>query len=397
VRPAWRRTLVRLAWTTAIALLAILFLKVFVVDVKHVESGSMEPTISGSPTGGESVLVLYGAFEPKRFDYVVVSREGEAVPIVKRVCGLPKESLQIVRGDLLIDGRRLPADAPRPAPIPFYDSRLPSAAGAFAPAAGKESLWTQHEGEWSLDAREVKPGTGEGLQEMRRPLTDGFLAPGGTLVRGENDVNDAVVECDVRFEEPRGRILFQLAEQGDRFLFSLDASATGRATARIARVCAASPEETLASKEVPLQAGAWTHVRCSNVDNHLAFEIAGADGPICAAYDENGFEEGDPLKEGKTFAPRVRFGGEGGLFGFRSLRVLRDLYYTGRGTHGVSQPADLGPDEYFVLGDNSASSRDSREWGPIHGARILGRPVWVVWPLSRIRRLPPAVPGPCGR
>jgi signal peptidase I len=396
VKAAWRRTLVRLAWTVAIALFAILFLKIFVVDVKHVESGSMEPTIFGSPTGGESVLVLYGAFEPKRFDYVDVAREGEAVPIVKRISGLPTESLQIVRGDLLIDGRRLPPGAPRPEPVAYYDSRLPSAAGAFAPAAGEEGLWTQDAGGWSLDAREVKAGSGGGLQSMRRPLTDGYLAPDGMLVRGENDVNDAVVECEVRFDEPRGRILFELAEQADRFRFTLD-SASGRAFARIARVSGAIPEEVLASKEVPLRIEAWTRVRCSNVDNRLAFEIAGADGPVCAGYDENRFEEGDHVKEGKTFAPRVRFGGEGGRFAFRSLRVLRDLYYTGRGTHGVTEPADLGPDEYFVLGDNSASSRDSREWGPVHGSRILGRPVWVVWPPSRIRRLPPAVPGPCGR
>jgi hypothetical protein len=90
-------------------------------------------------------------------------------------------------------------------------------------------------------------------------------------------------------------------------------------------------------------------VRCSNVDDALAFEIAGAD-PICCSYDGNRFEEGDRLKEGRTFGPRVEFGGEGGEFGFRSLRLFRDLYYTPRGTHGVTAPEDLGPDEYFVLG-----------------------------------------------
>jgi len=74
-----RHTLARAIWTIAIALLAILALKIFVVDVKHVESSSMEPTIFGSPSEGESVLVLYGAFEPKRFDYVVIAREGEAL------------------------------------------------------------------------------------------------------------------------------------------------------------------------------------------------------------------------------------------------------------------------------------------------------------------------------
>jgi signal peptidase I len=391
-----RNTLVRGAWTLAVALLAVLALKTFVCDVKHVESGSMEPTIFGSPSGGESVLVLNGSFRPKRFDYVVIAREGDSVPLVKRVLGLPTETLQIVRGDLLFDGKRLPPSIPRPPPIPVFDSRLESASGAFVPAPGQESLWTREDGGWGLDARDVKPDSGDGLQSMHRPLTDGFLAPDGSLVEGENDVNDAVVECEVLASEPRGRVLIELVEQGDTFRFSLEPAASGRAVARIARRSAGVPEEILASREVELPSS-WTRLRCSNVDDALAFEIEGAAAPICAEYEENRFAENDRLREGRSFGPRVRFGGEGGRFEFRALRVLRDLYYTARGTHGVRGAVDLGPDEYFVLGDNSADSRDSREWGPIHGSRIVGRPVWVVWPPARVRRLPPPVPGPCVR
>ena len=47
-----------------------------------------------------------------------------------------------------------------------------------------------------------------------------------------------------------------------------------------------------------------------------------------------------------------------------------------------------GPDEYFVLGDNPADSRDSRAFGPVPAERIIGR-VWCrVWPpgaLGRVR------------
>ncbi len=192
-------------------------------------------------------------------------------------------------------------------------------------------------------------------------------------------------------------MILDLLEQGDTFRFTLDLSGPARAVARIARRSAGAPEETLAAREIELRPGAWARVRCSNVDNALSFEIEGAGAPLCAADEENRFAEGDRLRECRSYAPRVRFGGEGGLFAFRALRVLRDLYYTPRGTYGVNGAVDLGPDEYFVLGDNSADSRDSREWGPIHGSRIVGRPVWVVWPPSRIRRLPPAVPGPCDR
>ena len=39
-----------------------------------------------------------------------------------------------------------------------------------------------------------------------------------------------------------------------------------------------------------------------------------------------------------------------------------------------------GPDEYFVLGDNPADSRDSRAFGPVPAQRIIGR-VWLrCWP-----------------
>lgn len=36
-------------------------------------------------------------------------------------------------------------------------------------------------------------------------------------------------------------------------------------------------------------------------------------------------------------------------------------------------PATLGSDEYFVMGDNRSNSSDSRDFGPISGASILGR------------------------
>jgi signal peptidase I len=36
-------------------------------------------------------------------------------------------------------------------------------------------------------------------------------------------------------------------------------------------------------------------------------------------------------------------------------------------------PVSLGPDEYFVLGDNRNASNDSHIWGPIGKSRFLGR------------------------
>ncbi len=54
----------------------------------------------------------------------------------------------------------------------------------------------------------------------------------------------------------------------------------------------------------------------------------------------------------------------------------------------ISQPPDyentwhLGPNEYFVLGDNRNSSLDSHSWGPLDRHYLIGRAVFVYWPPS---------------
>lgn len=47
----------------------------------------------------------------------------------------------------------------------------------------------------------------------------------------------------------------------------------------------------------------------------------------------------------------------------------------------------LGPDEYFLLGDNRAKSSDSRVFGTFPGSMILARPLFRYWPLDRIGQM----------
>ena len=44
-------------------------------------------------------------------------------------------------------------------------------------------------------------------------------------------------------------------------------------------------------------------------------------------------------------------------------------------------------DSYFVLGDNSGSSKDSRYWGFVPKTNVLGKAILIYWPPNRIRMI----------
>ena len=52
------------------------------------------------------------------------------------------------------------------------------------------------------------------------------------------------------------------------------------------------------------------------------------------------------------------------------------------------QPFTLGPDEYFLMGDNRVNSLDSRSFGPIPASQLVGRVVLRYWPLEQIEVYP---------
>ncbi|MDD4938767.1 MAG: signal peptidase I [Candidatus Omnitrophica bacterium] len=66
--------------------------------------------------------------------------------------------------------------------------------------------------------------------------------------------------------------------------------------------------------------------------------------------------------------------------------VFNKRYYYNRGDFGAEgMKIKIPQGHYFVLGDNSASSQDSRYWGFVPKENILGKALVIYWPPQRVR------------
>jgi signal peptidase I len=80
----------------------------------------------------------------------------------------------------------------------------------------------------------------------------------------------------------------------------------------------------------------------------------------------------------------VRFAARGLAARVERPRLYRDVYYTSR---SADKPCRLGAGEYFMLGDNSQVSLDSRRWpdGAVPERLLLGRPLIVHLPSTQLK------------
>lgn len=80
------------------------------------------------------------------------------------------------------------------------------------------------------------------------------------------------------------------------------------------------------------------------------------------------------IKNGKIFINKMELEGK--------------FYYYNRGNFGAEgQTIKIPQDSYYVLGDNSATSNDSRYWGFVPLKNIQGRAIKIYWPLTRANKI----------
>ncbi|MGH2541490.1 MAG: signal peptidase I, partial [Ardenticatenaceae bacterium] len=79
-------------------------------------------------------------------------------------------------------------------------------------------------------------------------------------------------------------------------------------------------------------------------------------------------------------------------------QVIAEPYGPNEGSY-YCPPTTLGPEEYYVLGDNRNQSSDSHSWGPLERQYIIGKAWFLYWPLDDMGWVPNfriRAPGPGG-
>ena len=68
----------------------------------------------------------------------------------------------------------------------------------------------------------------------------------------------------------------------------------------------------------------------------------------------------------------------------RAPQTIAERYYYNEGMYGEGL-IKIPDNTYFVMGDNTKNSKDSRFWGFVPKKNLLGKAFFIYWPLTRMR------------
>jgi len=347
------------------AIVLAVLLKHFIVEAYKIPTGSMQPTLIGDERSGVQDRILvdklsYVLRAPERWEVCVFRYPlDRGKTFVKRIAGVGPEELRIQNGDIW---HRQPEEEwqvlrrPRSVQRAAW-KRIDDDPMRTGPA------WEGISGEWSVDGDrlELRPGVTGTIQFKSRTPTiidgylDGYPAPVNEMISaagkrsGTNTVGDVRVEGRAAVTADTRSLTVVLKEGKRHYRFSIPGPKGAESAPRID----AGGYESLEPGDDPpvappfrLSDGKETPFAVQNMDDLLELEIGGE---LVASL-----EVEPAVVQSATIYLEV----EGGGATLEDLRVYRDIYYTSNGTRTIQVPEG----EYFMLGDNTQESCDSREW-----------------------------------
>lgn len=412
------------------------------------------PSKTSDWNSGDRVLVAkydYHIREPKRFDVPVFkfpeapyhATELTAMNYIKRLIGLPGETIAIYNGDLYRTNTLLYPDRPRPentnelwrkkGDFDFLYTNDSDAVDLFknngfemirkspreilvvrrlvfdldlAPASLEGRLktrWHPSPGEdagWEMTANGFRHQGGNfgwvryhhldvGWSESSAPVQPALINDhlayniyehNNQPQPGNHWVSDLLVECDAEIQSAEDEVILELTKGGERYQAVF--------TAGKCKLLRYPPGDLarieMAERPTKLTSAGKYALRLANFDSRLTVWVNGS--PL-----DFGNEADYPTPNRTSFKPEkrdleepARVGAKGNVT-CSKVQLWRDVYYTCP-TYDPScgvQTYYVQPDHFLCLGDNSASSSDGREWGLVPRRLMLGRAVVIYWPASR--------------
>jgi signal peptidase I len=416
---------------------------------------------------GDRILVSKLAYEladPDRFDVIVFKFPGDAqtdsrTNFIKRLVGLPGETVRIEHGDLWIRRQgeeefRIARKAPEKLLAmlqPVFDNNYmpkiaefgwparwqpePSGDGSTAGAwtsddyttfrtdgAAKGQRWLRYHHlvpsyeQWATveqggAQRTLKPqliADCNAYNTGRYAGSDGLFNPAPDLDSlGRFWAGDLALRCAAEIESDQGELAFELRKGGRQFQCRFD-MATGLATLSIS---GQDMERYRPTARTNVRGLGQHEIIFSNCDNELRLWIDGRvvqfDSPT--TYDKLG----NTMPDQSDLSP-VGVASNGAAVRLSRLALVRDIYYISdmsmshhqhlaagnfsvfssalgeeaRLRNRTEEPTEfvLAADQFFVLGDNSARSKDGRLWGPnnywVPRELLIGKALFIYWPHS---------------
>lgn len=386
----------------AIAVVMAILMKYFAIEAYQIPTSSMQPTMMGSKEAGVHDRILvdkarYLLVEPQRWDIAVFRYPLRLIQnYVKRIVGLPGERLRIAGGNLYrVPAGAEPTDAaalevlrrPEDVQEQHWKEIFPARAVLHGEAQPLLGAFRGTGGEWSTDdgvftVRQRNERTNSSLifestkdLGLTNRVFDGYptwvaraMIDGGAQ-SGFEHVQDARIGFRVQPQRPGAELRIELEIDhagGGGYSFVLGAAdGEGRIVVEQGNGRPVAQSEPFA---LPLIAGDWLPVRFAHLDDMCYAWVA--DRPV-AELDCSAFRTLEPLNPrsdggGGRATLRVQVRG-GDVVAFDQLRVERDLHYlpTSRPGEGGIRVFEIPPDHYFMMGDNTQQSVDSRDWTAI--------------------------------
>ena len=358
-------------------------------------------------SNGDRIFVLkciYQFFEPKRWDVVVFkSPLAPHTSYIKRLVAKSGETVEIIDGNIFINGHiaRKPARVQDELWMPVYDND-------YQPARPQDDsfnsrTWKQPfnvaGSKWSVDKNDpTKFQLNTRPDQISSLVYDSSVGNDFRVRYAYNNVGNFVnmpycSDLKLRFyahsDKWKGRVGIALS----KYQIDYKAWVDWAGKMVIAKDAGDGQLVELAQKNIRFSSlRKPTLIEFANVDHMLIFKV----GKQKLSYDL-GMDPDDAGQRRANTPPKAMLWGSGKL-DISHVAVFRDIYYTAGdqkyGRAGEGNPFTLGKDEFFVLGDNSPNSADSRWWrmqgigndqkryrtGIVPRDYLVGKAVFVYWP-----------------